>query len=123
MPVWGVWADFELWFSCSPGSRKARNLTEHPSATATTDDARNPVVVEGHVEAVEDPVAIERFAERTNAKYDVDYSAQFFLENATFKMRPLWAFGLVDGAFENSPTRWTFGESDRADSALDLGLH
>ena len=108
MPVWGVWADLELWFSCSPGSRKSRNLELRPSATATTDDARNPVIVEGTVERVEDPEAIERFAQRTNVKYDVDYSAQFFLENATFKMLPIWAFGVADGAFENSPTRWTF---------------
>ena len=62
MPVWGIWAEDSLWFSCSPGSRKTRNLAQNPSAVATTDDPLSPVVVEGTVERVHDPGVIEAFA-------------------------------------------------------------
>src|SRR5262249_45372309 len=47
MPGWGVWLQDALWFSSSPGSRKTRNLEADPRCVATTDDALNPVVVEG----------------------------------------------------------------------------
>lgn len=51
-PVWGVWRDDALWFSCSRRSRKARNLEANPVAVATTDDPANPVIVEGEVAQV-----------------------------------------------------------------------
>ena len=49
MPVWGVWADGAAWFSSSPESRKARNIAADPRAVITTDNPRQPVVVEGVV--------------------------------------------------------------------------
>ena len=52
MPVWGVWLDGRLWFSSAVGSRKVRNLDAEPRCTLTTDDARDPVVVEGVAERV-----------------------------------------------------------------------
>ena len=47
MPVWGMWHDGGFWFSSSRGSRKAKNLAENPRCVVTTEDAENPVVVEG----------------------------------------------------------------------------
>ena len=41
-PVWGVWRDDALWFSCSRRSRKARNLDVNPWVVATTDDPGEP---------------------------------------------------------------------------------
>src|SRR5260370_12022207 len=47
MPVWGMWHEGQFWFSSSKPSPKARNLTANPPCIVTTEDAANPVVVEG----------------------------------------------------------------------------
>jgi len=52
MPVWGVWAQGAAWFSSSRESRKARNIAADPRVVLTTDNPRQPVVVEGVVEPV-----------------------------------------------------------------------
>ena len=54
MPVWAVWRDDALWASSALGSRKARNLADDGRCTITTDDALEPVVVDGHAEIVQD---------------------------------------------------------------------
>jgi PPOX class probable F420-dependent enzyme len=108
MPVWGVWDGEAFWFSSSPGSRKARNLRRDPRATVTTDNANEPVVVEGTVERVGDEASIVAFAGLVNAKYGTAYEVDFYLANATFRLRPTWAFGLLEADFTGSPTRWRF---------------
>jgi PPOX class probable F420-dependent enzyme len=108
MPVWGVWDGRSLWFSSSHGSRKARNLGRDPRATVSTDNPHEPVVVQGTVTRVSDPAGNTLFAALLNAKYETDYSLDFFLSNASFRLRPAWAFGLVQDDFAGSPTRWEF---------------
>ena len=61
MPVWGVWLGGHVWFSSGLRSRKARNLAADPRCTVTTDDAQNPVVVEGPAEQVTDRAGIAAF--------------------------------------------------------------
>jgi hypothetical protein len=46
MPVWAVWFDASIWFSCSLSSRKTRNLLVDRRGVLTTDDPRNRVIVE-----------------------------------------------------------------------------
>jgi len=110
MPVWGVWIDDALWFSSSRGSRKARNLAARPQCAITTDNAYEPVVIEGQAELIDHPAAIASFVARTNQKYATEYSIEFFSSpsNACFRVRPAWAFGLTESDFTGSPTRWTF---------------
>lgn len=110
MPVWGVWLDDALWFSSSLGSRKARNLAADPRCTVATDHAQEPVVVEGHAVIVRDLAAIERFLEQSNAKYVTSYELDFLDpdQNATIRVTPARAIGLVEADFTGSPTRWTF---------------
>ncbi len=110
MPVWGVWVDEALWFSSSRASRKARNLANRPQCAITTDNAYEPVVIEGEAELIDDPAAIAAFVARTNEKYRTAYSIEFFSlpSNACFRVRPTWAFGLTESDFTGSPTRWTF---------------
>ncbi len=69
MPVWGVWLHGRVWFSSGMQSRKARNLTQDPRCTLTTDDARDPVVVDGVATQVTDAAGIEAFVAAVNAKY------------------------------------------------------
>ncbi|MEA2218727.1 MAG: hypothetical protein QOJ35_1353 [Solirubrobacteraceae bacterium] len=110
MPVWGVWDGSSLWFSTGLRSRKLRNLAAEPRCVVTTQDAASPVVVEGVAELTRDPRDIERFVALLNAKYDTDYGADFQdpAVNATVRVAPRWAFGVADGDFTGSPTRWSF---------------
>jgi len=110
MPVWGVWAQGAAWFSSSRKSRKARNIAADPRAVLTTDNPRQPVVVEGVVEPLVGDKAIEEFTTWVNTKYRTDLAVDFFAENACFRLEPRWAFGLDDADFTGTPTRWTFGD-------------
>lgn len=110
MPVWGVWDGGAFWFSSSRRSRKARNLTADPRCTVTTEDAANPVILEGTAELVTDPDALDRLLALENAKYDTDYTIELLDPevNSAFRVRPRWAFALRQEDFTGSPTRWTF---------------
>jgi PPOX class probable F420-dependent enzyme len=114
MPVWGLWHDGALWFSSSPGSRKARNLHHDPRATATTDDAMEPVVVQGNAAVIREEPVIREFAALVNAKYDAHDPAEFYLSNAVFRLTPIVVIGLMAQDFTGSPTRWTFVPADLA---------
>lgn len=107
-PVWGVWDGQTLWISCGPRSRKARNLERDGRVTATTDDANEPVVLEGTARRIRDRDANVEFAELLNAKYGTGYGVEFLLANASFRVAPQRAFGLTQEDFSGSPTRWTF---------------
>lgn len=104
-PVWGAWIDDALWFSCGNRSRKARNLDRDPRCSVTTDNAYEPVILDAIVDRGTDAA---RFTEISNAKYDVDYSVDFFAANALFAARPMSALALNEADFAGSPTRWTF---------------
>ncbi|HXY92217.1 MAG TPA: pyridoxamine 5'-phosphate oxidase family protein [Acidimicrobiia bacterium] len=108
MPVWGVWWRDALWFSCGLRSRKAQNLVRDARCVLTTDDARNPVVVEGTAVRVTDHETIAGFNDAVNTKYETSYSVDFYdpAVNGLFRVEPVWAFAVADGDFTGSPTRW-----------------
>ncbi len=107
-PVWGVWRDDSLWFSCSRRSRKSRNLANNPAVVATTDDPANPVVVEGYAAPVQDRAAIANFADWADTKYKTSYGVAFFGDpaNACFCIEVVSVFALSGDDFTGSPTRW-----------------
>jgi Pyridoxamine 5'-phosphate oxidase len=110
MPVWGVWLEGALWFSSSRASRRARNLAIRSRCSISTDNAYEPVVIEGNAQPIGGLVELERFVGAVNRKYRTDYGLDFFAQptNACFQVRPVWAFGLTEADFTGSPTRWTF---------------
>jgi PPOX class probable F420-dependent enzyme len=110
MPVWGVWDGEAMWFSSSLRSRKARNVAGDPRCVVATEDAAEPVVVEGRAEIVAETAAIERFADLMNEKYDAGMTLAFLdpSVNATIRVQPSWAFGIAHDDFTGSPTRWAF---------------
>jgi len=112
MPVWGVWDGESLWFSSSLGSRKTRDLERDPRCAIATDNAFEPVVLEGVAERVTDLAAIAVFLDATNTKYWTDYTIDFLdpEANASFRVRPQRVFGLTEEDFPGSPTRWSFEE-------------
>jgi PPOX class probable F420-dependent enzyme len=107
-PVWGAWLDGAIWFSCSNGSRKTRNLERDARCSVATDNAYQPVIVDAVAERVDDHAAVETFAAATNAKYETDYGVDFFAENALWAARPQSVFALDEDDFPGSPTRWQF---------------
>jgi hypothetical protein len=111
MPVWGMWHDDSFWFSSSKPSRKARNLSVDRRCVVTTEDAENPVVVEGIAELLTSPDDLATLLALENAKYSTDYGLEMVdpAANSCFRVRPLWAFGLESGDFTGSPTKWDFG--------------
>lgn len=110
MPVWGVWHQDFFWFSSSNQSRKSRNLAADPRCVVTTEDAPNPVIVEGAAELIRDPQDLETILTLENAKYSTDYGIEMLdpALNSTWRVRPNWAFGLREDDFTGSPTRWEF---------------
>jgi Pyridoxamine 5'-phosphate oxidase len=114
----GIWHDESVWFSSSARSRKARNLRADPRCVVTSDNAIEPVVVEGVAEVVRELGAIQELVSRLNAKYSSDITVGFLNPevNATFRVRPRWVFSLNDKEFTESPTRWVF-EGHRLDGS------
>ncbi len=110
MPVWGMWDDAVLWVTCSSQSRKTRNLAGDPRCCVTTEDAADPVVLEGTAQIVTEPALRQRVIDLMNAKYGTEYTADFLepRQNATIRIRPRRVFGLRGSDFTGSPTRWTF---------------
>lgn len=114
MPVWAVWHQSTLLFSSSKGSRKARNLELDPRCMLTTEDALNPVTVEGVAELLTERAELEEFLTLTNAKYSTTYGVEMVdpAVNCSFCLRPTWAFGLQSDNFTGSPTRWSFTKAE-----------
>ncbi len=110
MPVWGMWHDESFWFSSSRPSRKSKNLAANPRCVVTTEDAKNPVVVEGMATLLTDPNDLATLLALENAKYETDYRIESLdpAINSCFRVTPTWVFGLAEGDFTGSPTRWEF---------------
>ncbi|HEV3173378.1 MAG TPA: pyridoxamine 5'-phosphate oxidase family protein [Actinocrinis sp.] len=110
MPVWAVWREGMLWFSSSNGSRKARNLGAESRCTMSTDDPREPVVVQGQARRITDPDALAAMLEAENAKYGTAYGMDTVdpASNTVFALAPEWVFALDSRDFTGSPTRFVF---------------
>jgi len=110
MPVWGMWDDSTLWFTSAVGSRKVRNLTADPRCCVTTEDASDPVIIEGVARIATEPAVLQRVIDLMNAKYGTHTDVDFLdpATNATVGVRPRRVFSLRAGDFTGSPTRWIF---------------
>jgi hypothetical protein len=111
-PVWGVWLEDRLWFSCDPTSRKAPNLRTNPSCVVTTEDPLEPVIVDGTAHRVTERDDVVRYVDAERVKYaaewkDDTFTVEFFIDG-TYVVVPTTVLGLVEKEFDTSPTRWTF---------------
>jgi len=116
MPVWGVWDDTtdRFLFSCSPQSRKSRNLAANPRVVVTVDDTVECVSVEGRARVLEpgDPVG-EAWIDRYMAKYvpiEPELTPEFLRANLLVEVVPERAFGVIERTdeFATRATRWVF---------------
>jgi general stress protein 26 len=105
-----MWHEGTFWFSSSKASRKSQNLMANPRCVVTTEDAANPVVLEGTAELITDSRALDKMLALENAKYSTSYGIEMLDPqlNSSFRIRPLWAFGIQEDDFTGSPTRWDF---------------
>ena len=92
------------------GSRKATNLRAHPRCSIATDNAYEPVIVEGDAIEVTDEEQLRHALDLENRKYDTDYGDEMIdtAHNTWFRLRPLVVFSLDENDFTGSPTRWSF---------------
>jgi len=112
MPVWGAWDDSTLWFTSAAESRKVRNLRADPRCCVTTEDASDPVIIEGTARIVTETPVIQRVVDLMNAKYHSDITLDFLNpeKNATIGVRPRRVFSMLHSDFTGSVTRWAFDE-------------
>ena len=110
MPVWGMWHDGTFWFSSSKPSRKSKNLLADPRCVVTTEDTQNPMVLEGIARLITAREELETLLSLENAKYSTNYGIDMLdpVTSSSFRISPLWAFGLQMDDFSGSPTRWDF---------------
>jgi PPOX class probable F420-dependent enzyme len=110
MPVWGAWLDGAVWFSTSLRSRKWANLARDPRCTVATDNAYEPVLIEGTATVLRDEPSRRTFLDATNSKYDTSYELDFFDPdvNAVIALMPKLVIGLDEADFTGTPTRWHF---------------
>src|SRR6202046_4084564 len=112
MPVWGMWDDSTLWFTSAAESRKVKNLRHDPRCCVTTEDASDPVIIEGVARFVTDTPTLQRVVDLMNAKYHSGVDLDFLqpARNATIGVRPRRVFSMLHSDFTGSPTRWVFDE-------------
>jgi len=107
--VWGTWHAGGVVFTCAPTSAKARNLARDPRLAVCTDDADDPVVVEGSATEISDPAELAECAAALNAKYPGGwYEVPSGPHSGYYRVVPTRAFGMRHDDFTGSPTRWTF---------------
>jgi PPOX class probable F420-dependent enzyme len=106
--VWGTWHAGAVLFTCAPTSAKARNLARDPRAAVSTEDAGDPVVIEGTAAEVDDPAVLADCVAALNAKYPGSYQVPDDPHSGFYLVTPARAFGLRHDDFAGSPTRWMF---------------
>lgn len=78
----------------------------------TSDEPRNPVVVEGTAERVTGPDVLRAVLDADNAKCGTDYDIELLdpAMSACFRFRPTWAFALLERDFTGG------GSSERTEA-------
>jgi hypothetical protein len=108
MPVWGAWVGNALVFSTGRRTRKARNISGDAHCVIATEHADEAVIIEGLASEVTNRAELDRADDAYRAKYD---SSILLGDSPVFVVRPITAFGIIDGASDTFPTRWRFGGS------------
>src|SRR3954469_24183704 len=110
MPVCGARLAGAGWGATSLRSRKYANLARDPRCTITSDNAYEPVIIEGTAQVRRDEQSRRAFLDVTNAKYDTNYGLDFFDPdvNAVIEIAPTVVIGLDEADFTGTPTRWRF---------------
>jgi hypothetical protein len=102
--VWGIWSAGRFYFSSGRESVKSRNLLAQPYCVVCTENASQPVILEGRAKVMkEKPNFRLRAAYKQKYKYDLDPAMGYI-----FVLTPKVAFGLVEYQMTKTATRWKF---------------
>jgi hypothetical protein len=114
LPVWGVWDDGEhrFAFSCSPNSRKARNIAANPHVAVGSDSTVECISIEGRAAPVGGD-RVDTWVERYLAKYQPlapELNGDFLRAHALFEVVPERAIAIIEreDEFATRATRWRF---------------
>jgi hypothetical protein len=102
MGVWGVWSEGEFWFSSGAESLKTRNLLTNAYCVICTENASQPVVLEGTARQAA-PSATAASLYKAKYQYDLDPAM-----GPIFVVTPKVAFGLIEYQMTKTATRWSF---------------
>jgi general stress protein 26 len=117
--IGAVWDRGKAYFVSGPGTRKSRNVAEHPNCSLGMSLAGIDLVIEGKAERVTDQETLERLAKRyaeggwparvEDGAYTYEYSAPsagpppWYL----YELAPTTVFGVL-AAEPGGATRWDF---------------
>lgn len=102
-PVWGLWREGAVVFSCSRASVKARNLARDPRVVVHTESGDDVVILEGAVEEIglDDAIA---------AEYEAKYGWRVRPDEGSVWLRlaPASAQTWRESDYPRSAARWVF---------------
>jgi len=100
-PIWGLWQDGGLLFSCGRESRKARALARDPRIVVHLESGDEVVIVEGGAE----PVSA---TEADIDAYEAKYAFRADPGEGWYRVVPRRAFAWQEATYPNSATRFDF---------------
>jgi PPOX class probable F420-dependent enzyme len=108
--VWGLWADGALHVSTGGASRKARDVAHEPRVSVSVDGGVESLVVDGVAERVTDPDRLAAVSRRYVDKYGEGYPDP--AENPLLAIAPRRVVAVLETAFTDKATRWTFAPGE-----------
>ena len=105
MIIWGLWFEGAFWFGTGGKTQKARNLAANPNCVVGTQDAAQAVILEGVAELVTDADIRRKLEPISLHKCGMSGGEG---SEPVYRVRPRRVFGLVEGSFPKTATRWTY---------------
>lgn len=100
-PVWALWRDGALVFSCGPRSRKARELARDPRVVVHLESGDEVVIVEGEAEPVQvDDSVID--------EYERKYAFRADKAEGWYRVAPRRVLAWTEADFPRTATRFDF---------------
>jgi pyridoxine/pyridoxamine 5'-phosphate oxidase len=100
-PIWAVWRDRTIIFSCSSTSRKARNLARDPRLVVHLESGADVVIVEGSADQIE-PTA------ELMAAYSEKYGPTDPQVGNWYRVQPARVLAWREADYPRSATRFDF---------------
>ena len=100
-PVWALWRGGAIVFSCSPRSRKGRELARDPHVVIHLESGDEVVIVEGVAEGIEADDSII-------GEYEAKYSFRADKGEGWYRVAPHRVLAWTESSFPRDATRFDF---------------
>ena len=111
VPVWAVWMDETLYFSCGRTSRKAKNLAINPAVAIHLESGDDAVILEGVVQELTDRALLTRVIDIYAVKYPPFKPNPDDPDNIFYALKPHITLAWQERDFPNTATRWIDDEA------------